>query len=301
MSATSESIATGAVLRGERVADWPRLAAALRGPGPRIVRGTPVQLGSITVNGTEHACEASSVDELRTGMIARCVAIAARLHRPVRLAVSEGAQTWNLAVRPEGIVQLVDDAGMIPAAQGLAVHEGRCRACRRLQPVTELVCVQCGISEPHRVEVAPLDVQDVIPDATAAVAPEEDVDDALEHTVFVRRTPPAPARPTLRLTFDTQRTVDLDENAAIGRNPSPVDGRRPVQVVSPERMLSRTHALVDVDDEGRIVVTDHFSGNGIEAQTNPPVQLEPGTPYVIESGTTLIMGDVTCTVETVAP
>ena len=86
----------------------------------------------------------------------------------------------------------------------------------------------------------------------------------MEHTIFVDRTPPPPARPTLRLSFNTQRSVDVDENAAIGRNPSPVDGRLPVPVLSPERMVSRTHALVDVDDAGRIAVTDHHSGNGIE-------------------------------------
>ena len=230
-------------------------------------------------------------------MIARCVAIAVRLRRPVRLTVSDGPQTWNLAVRPEGIVQLVDDAGMIPPAQGLSVHEGRCRICRRLQAVTERVCVQCHTPEPHRVEVEPIDVQAVIPDAAEAVVPEVDADDELEHTIFVDRTPPPLARPTLRLSFNTQRSVDVDENAAIGRNPSPINGRLPVPVLSPERMVSRTHALVDVDDAGRIVVTDHHSGNGIETQTDPPVRLDPGVPYVIEPGTTLLMGDVACTID----
>ncbi len=122
----------------------------------------------------------------------------------------------------------------------------------------------------------------------------------MEHTIFVDRTPPPPARPTLRLSFNTQRSVDVDENAAIGRNPSPVDGRLPVPVLSPERMVSRTHALVDVDDAGRIAVTDHHSGNGIETQTDPPVRLDPGVPYVIEPGTTLLMGDVACTIEAIS-
>lgn len=291
--------ATQAVQQPERIADWPRITATLHGPGQRIVHGFAVQLGSLTINGTERACEAESVDALRTGMIARCVAIAIRLRRPVRLTVSDGPQTMNLAVRPEGIVQLVSDAGMIPPAQGLSVHEGRCRVCRRLQPVTEAVCVQCGTPEPHRVEVEPLDVHAVVPDAFEAVAPEAPVTDTIrtnddvERTNFVRRPRP---RPTLRLSFDAQRSVELDENAAIGRNPSPVDGRRPVPVQSPQLMVSRTHALIDVDDAGRIIVTDYNSGNGIETQTDPPMKLDPGTPYVIEPGTTLIMGDVDCTV-----
>ena len=290
---------TQATTQLERVADWPRITAALHGAGHKIVRGGSVQLGSLTINGTERACEASSVDELRTGMIARCVAIAVRLHRPVRLTVNDGAQTMNLAVRPEGLVQLIDLAGMIPPAHDLSVHEGRCRICRRLQAVTEPVCVQCHTPEPHRVEVDPIDVQGVVPDAAEAVVPEvdDDVEDELDHTIFVHHTPPPPAHPTLRLSFNTQRSIDVDENAALGRNPSPIDGRVPVRVLSPERMVSRTHALVDVDDTGRILVTDNHSANGVEAQTDPPVRLDPGVPYVIEPGTTLLMGDVACTID----
>lgn len=282
--------ATQAIRHPERVADWPRIVAGIHGASDRVVHGALVYTGSLTINGTERPCEAGSVEELRTGMIARCVAIAIRLHRAVRLTVNDSSQTWNLAVRPEGIVQLVDDAGTIPPAAGLSVHEGRCRICRRLQSVTEPVCVQCHAPEPHRVEAEPIDVQDVVPDAADAV-------DELQHTLAAQRSSSRVSRRTLRLTFSTQRAVDVDQNAAIGRNPEPVDGRLPVAVQSPRRMLSRTHALVDVDEQGRIIVTDHHSGNGIEAQTDPPRRLDPDVPYVIEPGTSLLMGDVVCTIE----
>lgn len=69
------------------------------------------------------------------------------------------------------------------------------------------------------------------------------------------------------------------------------------RALSPARMLSRTHAHIDVDDTGLITVTDHHSGNGTETQTDPPVRLDPGLPYVIEPGTTLVMGDVLCTID----
>ncbi|MFS0703237.1 FHA domain-containing protein [Cellulomonas sp. 179-A 9B4 NHS] len=88
---------------------------------------------------------------------------------------------------------------------------------------------------------------------------------------------------------------------AIGRNPAPVDGRRPIAVTSPGRLLSRTHVLVDVDEHGRVLVTDYNSGNGTEAQTDPPRQFEPNVAYVVESGTTLLLGDVTCAVELTRP
>lgn len=169
----------------QRVADWPRVAATLNRDGS----------GSITVNGSERPCAAASVEELRTGITARCVAIATGIRRPVRLTVTEPSGTWQLAVRPEGIVQLLDDAGMIPPADGLTVDEGRCRQCRRLQPVTETRCAQCGIAEPHRVELAPL-----VESAAADVDPEpEPRAPAANDSGLTRPRPPVPERPTLRL------------------------------------------------------------------------------------------------------
>ena len=123
----------------ERVADWPRISATLRADGT----------GSITVNGTERPCVADNVTALRTGMIARAVAIATQLRRPIRLDVTEDGRTHALAVRPEGYVQLVGADGTIPAADGLGIDEGRCRICRRLQPVTSTTCVQCAVDEPR--------------------------------------------------------------------------------------------------------------------------------------------------------
>lgn len=264
-----------AVRPRERVAAWPRVSATVR----------PDATGTITVNGTERPCSAESVDALRTGMIARCATLARRLRRPVRLTVTDGPDTWSLAVRADGIVQLLHDDGTIEPADGLAPQEGRCRVCRRLQPVTAAACTQCGIDEPHRVETNPLDARTVVPDAAETV-------DALDDE------PPAstPARPALNLAFSTQPDVKVTEGVALGRNPEPIGGRRPIQVASPDRMLSRTHVLIDVDDAGRIVVTDHHSGNGTEAQTEPPTPLIPGMPYVLRDGTTLLLGDVECTI-----
>ena len=85
----------------------------------------------------------------------------------------------------------------------------------------------------------------------------------------------------------------------LGRNPVAIDDRTPVHVVSPSGELSRTHALIDVDDAGRIVVTDHNSGNGIVIEdTDTP--LPPGQPTVIDPGATLRLGDVTLTVAVAA-
>lgn len=131
----------------ETVPDWPKITATVRADAT----------GSLTINGTEHPCQAATVEELRIGMIARCAGIAARLRRPVRVTAQDCEQTWTVAVRPEGIVQLVDENGTIPPAGTLTVQNGRCRSCHRPQPVTATTCHSCGTSEPHRVEVDPPD------------------------------------------------------------------------------------------------------------------------------------------------
>jgi len=75
-----------------RVPEWPRLAATVTHDGT----------GTLTINGVSRACAAESVAALRTGMIARAVAIGTQLRRPIRLDVTEDGRTHALAVRPEG-------------------------------------------------------------------------------------------------------------------------------------------------------------------------------------------------------
>lgn len=285
---------TQPVAQIHRVADWPRLAATVDNGG----------IGTLTINGVSRACAAESVAALRTGMIARAVAIGTRLRRPIRLDVTEDGRTHPLAVRPEGYVQLIGADGTIPAPDGLSIDEGRCRVCRRLQPVTSATCVQCGVDEPLRVEVAPpAEPNTVTPPAATPVARPRPVElhelHDVEHTRISRRAaaPAAPPAPVLHLAFNTQRSIDAGPHVVIGRSPEPVDGREALTVVTPGRMLSRTHATIDVDDAGRIVVTDLDSANGIELQSAAPQWLTPGEPTVIPDGATILLGDVYCTLE----
>jgi hypothetical protein len=279
-----------------RVPAWPRLAATVARDGT----------GTLTINGVNRACAAESVTALRTGMIARAVAIGTQLRRPIRLDVTDGGQTHALAVRPEGYVQLIGTDGTIPAPDGLSVDEGRCRVCRRLQPVTSATCVQCGANEPLRVEVAPPAVPNTLaPPAAPPVTRPSPVElhelnelYDVEHTRISRRAaaPGTPPAPVLHLEFDTQRSIDAGPRVVIGRNPEPVDGREALTVVTPGRMLSRIHATIDVDDAGCIVVTDLDSANGIELQSVPPQRLTPGEPTVIPDGATILLGDVHCVI-----
>lgn len=277
-----------------RIPEWPRLAATVARDGT----------GTLTLNGVSRACAAESVAALRIGIIARAVAISTQLRRPIRLDVTEEGRTHALAVRPEGYVQLIGTDGTIPAPDGLSIDEGRCRVCRRLQPVTSATCVQCGTDEPLRPEVAPpAELNIITPPAAVPGARSSDVEldelHEVERTRLSRRSvPPVPfPAPVLRLAFNTQRSIEAGAHVVIGRNPEPVDGREAFTVVTPGRMLSRTHAAIDVDDAGRIVVTDLKSSNGIELQSASPRRLTPGEPTMIPDGATILLGDVYCTVE----
>ncbi|MFI8634262.1 FHA domain-containing protein [Microbacterium sp. NPDC077663] len=291
--------ATQPITGPHSVPDWPRLAAAVAHDGT----------GTLTINGVNRACKAESVAALRTGVVARGVAIATRLRRPIRLDVTEDGRTHALAVRPEGYVQLIGADGTIPAPDGLGIDEGRCRVCRRLQPVTSAECVQCHIEEPLRVEVAPPAEPNALmvppaPQMRPSIDELDELDDRspVEQTRISRRaareaTPPPPV---LHLMFNTQRSVDAGPRIVLGRRPESIDGREAVTVITPDRLLSRTHAAIDVDDAGNIIVTDLDSANGIELQSAPPRWLTPGEPTTIPDGSTILLGDVYCTVS-VAP
>ncbi len=272
------------------------------------------------MNGTSRACAAESTAALRTGLIARAVSYAVQLRRPVRLHVTEAAASYQLAVRPEGYVQLIDAEGIIPAADGLSIDEGRCRHCRRLQPVTSTTCSQCHIDEPLQVEVPPhgepidapqipVDAPEDLPadpdemvhlaEALPAPAPASapvssaapQLDDDVEVT-RVRRT----TTPVLHLAFTTQRSVTAPGRAVLGREPIAKDGQHAVTVFSPGRQLSRTHVAIEVDQDARIIVTDLNAPNGVELLTTPTRWLTPGEPAVVPIGAKLVLGDVECVV-----
>jgi len=141
------------------VIGWPRIVARVGAGGPSSEQpddGTdtdrlPQVTGELVINGITMPCRAESVAVLRTGIIARCVQTAVALGRPVRVEVTEADRSWRLAIRPDGIVCELAPDNTIGPVDGLAVAEGRCRSCLRINPVTAIRCERCGVEHPHDV------------------------------------------------------------------------------------------------------------------------------------------------------
>lgn len=266
------------------VAPWPRVSATFHADAT----------ATVLVNDREHPADAPSTARLASGVLARSVAVARTVARPVRLHLTDAAGTRPFAVFPDGTVARLLDDGTVDPAPVPPAQPSPCRRCGAPQDVAAPTCSGCGALEPHRVERTPVPVLD----AATLTHPDAVLVDDLR-AALSERTPaghgPA-ARRTLRLTFADQAPITVQGSVSLGRNPAAVRDRTPVRVVSASMTVSKTHAFVDVDDRGTITVTDSRSANGTVVLVDPPVLLTPGQPYRLEPGTSLRLGDVTCTV-----
>lgn len=271
----------------QKVASWPRIEATMH-PGPHRYEAT------LRINGTPTACAAPTAEALRAGIIARCATLASRLSRPVALDVNDQGQPYRLAVHLTGVVQAIGAGDLIANAHELQPIAGPCRRCAQSVIVTEPQCAACGEIDPLRMELEGFpavrpstpaaDTSAIMPaDARSAPAAPAERSELPEQTIFVRR------RPILAISVEGGRSVTVPAPAVIGRDPAPVDGHSPVVLPSAGRELSRTHVLVDVDDEGRLVLTDQNSANGTFVDGH---ELAPHTPTIVPTGSRLQLGDV---------
>lgn len=117
--------------------------------------------------------------------------------------------------------------------------------------------------------------------------------DNIEHTVIAPPRPPA--RPTLVIHPESGKTVRVSAPAVLGRNPGELSGHSRVMVFSPGRECSRNHAVVDVDEHRRLIVTDKGTPNGTMVDGTP---IAPNTPTIVPNGARVQLGDAAVRVET---
>ncbi|MGA1838677.1 FHA domain-containing protein [Herbiconiux sp. 11R-BC] len=97
------------------------------------------------------------------------------------------------------------------------------------------------------------------------------------------------------LVFSTGESIRVAGSGLVGRNPAPAAGERVdylVQIVDPERSVSKTHLEFGVDDGG-LWVADRGSSNGtrLEPDRAEPLELRAGERMRVERGTRVGIGD----------
>lgn len=262
---------------GSPISPWPRVTALLHS----------ATTATLILNDVERACEAPGAARLRTGVLARATAVASAVGRPVRLRLSTPGGAQLLAVAPDGAVHALSDAGVMSEVPLAAPEDTGCRRCSTPQPLTAPTCSRCGALEPHRVEVEPFPVM--------GVADLTQPDAALAEVLHVRAAS-GPRSAAFVVAVEGRAPQVVTGSAALGRNPAAAPGRTPVPLSSPGMLVSKTHAVIETDGRGGLRVTDCGSTNGTTLMSNPPLPLSPGKPYVVPSGSSLVLGDVTVTV-----
>ncbi|MET4780457.1 RDD family protein [Glaciihabitans sp. UYNi722] len=109
--------------------------------------------------------------------------------------------------------------------------------------------------------------------------------------------PPVPTVPHTRvavLVSDDGRRYDVDGEALLGRNPESKQGEPPLSLISigdPSFSISKTHAVVGVDDNG-VWIEDRNSSNGTSVVGADGVEAEvlPGTRAHAPWGSSIMLG-----------
>lgn len=239
------------------VANWPSATALL----------TDTKT-TLTVAGAVHTYAGTNIDQLRSTIIAHVVTIASKVRRPVRLSVTGSTPTpLTLAIHPGGEVTAIDSMGKTPSPVDQLPYFGPCARCTEKISVTETTCPGCNTVNPHGIKSNLPSLED------------------LENTA------PRPSAASFALTFfDGSPAIPLTHNYAIGRDPDAIANRTTLKLESPQRTMSRTHALLDITAAG-LTITDYNSSNGTELNNQ---RIEPMTPMPITTTTTVVMGDVKC-------
>jgi hypothetical protein len=246
----------------------------------------------ITLDGHEVKLREPSIDSARARVLEHARNYAAGTGTVQRLSASDPKGHWEMFVYPSGEV--------VPAPPRNAEQDAP------QHPIMAPTPLQAVESPTPRYEAAvppsmpstfvrPAPMVTVPSQRVAAEPAAEPTMAAAEHddheeTVLIQRAP----RRSITVRVDTGETTTVMLPAVLGRRPSQRGGYSVVALLSPGREVSRTHAVVDVDDQGRLVVIDQDSANGSYINGKA---VAPGVPTVLDDDAHLELGDVTIRIE----
>lgn len=236
-----------------------------------IVR--PDGSAELTVNGISRPIPAAGVDDARRQITAAVVALAAKMQRPIRLATRDGANSYQLAVHPNGHVTALDSNGYTDVTAEPTPETSQPTAPPTEASPTEVVA-------PHLVVALPRTA------APAPALPEPD-----ERTMLDA---PASAAPVLELS--TGELISVAGNGIIGRRPSAGHGElvtHLVRVDDTRGTLSRSHLAFGLTPEGAVWVADRDSANGtwLHDEDGRETKLPTGAQHVLTPGTRIKFGE----------
>ncbi len=216
----------------------------------------------IVIDGHETKFRAPSLSEARDKVREMAIAHAVETGAAQHFIAYDPDANWQFYVYPDGTISLMPTPVIPPKPRLSAI--------------------------PEAYHVAPVEEE------THYRAPVEE-EPVLDQTIVVQR---KAARPTLIVHVEGARALRVQPPIVLGRRPKEIAGHTSVTLASPGRECSRTHALVDVDDECRLIVTDQDAANGTEADGTP---LAPHTPTVVPNGVRLQLGDAAVRIEAYPP
>ena len=115
----------------------------------------------------------------------------------------------------------------------------------------------------------------------------------------------SPAQGAWHLSLADGQQLSVSGSYIIGRDPAPVPARPQgilIVVNDPARSVSKTHAIVDLED-GHLSVTDLHSTNGVTVTRadGSRLELDPGTRSELLAGSRIQLGDFLLTVSRELP
>lgn len=265
-------------------ARWPRIEIRIRG----------AREGSFLFNGVEYQLQADDLTQLRPRLLARAVAQANVLGRPVLVEVSEAGVRQELVVVPDGRVLPVDGLDDIEDPDLLPPVMGPCRWCGEAMAIDALSCDLCGRADPHGLEEtvsggsAGRRVAEGLPvDGSTAVAPERKRRSGRRAAYQLADSDV----PSLCVAVNGTMTPIPPEGLVMGRKPVAGAGESLV-LESPRRMVSRTHATLRLDNGAgglRVTLTDEGSANGSYVNGK---RIPSGVPVEVNPTDLIRCGDV---------
>jgi hypothetical protein len=198
----------------------------------------------------------------------------------VALIAVAGVQVWGIVARGRSLGWLVAGLRAVAAADDAPIGFGRIARV----PAAFAADVRSG-RDPVLLELAPPALRSTRAPVTPVASP--------------RRGTAGPAR--LALVIDGGRRLPLTGRMLLGRNPSPEPGTLLVPVPDLSRTISKTHARLEVEEDGTVFAIDLASTNGSAIETGGRrVELSPQLRYPLTPGSVLFLGSHSIVLERTA-